>query len=325
MTVQTITADIYQIKLPLPFALRNVNCYLLAGDEGWTIVDTGLNTAEGQETWQTVFQELDIHPQDIEQIVLTHAHPDHFGLAGWLQEKAQGAPVLMSPREAELAHWVWQEETGWTEVVTAFWSRCGIPDEVVTAVVLETDRTRQRTRPHPRTIQTIEPGAMVRLGKRHFNIIHTPGHSDGHIIFYDTAARLLLCGDQVLQKITPNISLWPFGEPDPLGRYLQSLNQIAQLDVDLALPGHGPLIHNLRGRIKELEAHHAERLEVMATAVNGTANPYDVSQRVFAFDKLSIHEKRFAVSETLAHLEYLAQQKRIQKSSQPTEWLYKSQ
>lgn len=326
MTVQAITADIYQVKLPLPFALRSVNCYLLAGDEGWTVVDTGLNTADGRATWQSAFAELGIQPQDIQQIVLTHSHPDHFGLAGWLQQEAQGVPpVLMSPREAELAHWVWQEEAGWTEAVTTFWRRCGIPDEMVTAVVVETDRTRQRTRPHPQHIQTIEPGTTITLGQRLCQVIHTPGHSDGQIIFYDAAERLLLCGDHVLQKITPNISLWPFGEPDPLGRYLHSLRQLAYLDVSLALPGHGPLIHDLRGRIGELETHHAERLGVMATAVNGSATPYHISQRVFDFEKLSIHEKRFAVSETLAHLEYLAQQNRIQKSSQPTGWLYHSQ
>ena len=326
MIVQAITADIYQVRLPLPFALRYVNCYLLAGEAGWTVVDTGLNTADGRETWHMALAELGIQFSDIEQIVLTHAHPDHYGLAGWLQQEAQGLPsVLMSPRERELAHWVWQEEAGWTEAVTSFWRQCGIPDEVVTAVVTETDRTRQRTRPHPQTIQTIEPDTIIKLGNRQFQIIHTPGHSDGQIIFYDAAERLLLCGDHVLQRITPNISLWPFGEPDPLGRYLHSLSQIAQLDVNLALPGHGPLIDDLRGRIRELQTHHAERLGVMATAVNGAATPYTISQRVFDFDKLSIHEKRFAVSETLAHLEYLVWQKRIQKSSQPTGWLYSSQ
>lgn len=326
MTVQAITADIYQVRLPLPFALRYVNCYLLAGEAGWTIVDAGLNTADGRETWHMALTELGIQFSDIQQIVLTHAHPDHYGLAGWLQQEAQGVPpVLMSPREAELAHWVWQEEVGWTEAVTSFWRQCGIPDEVVTAVVTETDRTRQRTRPHPQTIQTIEPDTTIKLGNRQFQVIHTPGHSDGQIIFYDAAERLLLCGDHVLQRITPNISLWPFGEPDPLGRYLHSLSQIAQLDVNLALPGHGPLIHDLRGRIRELQTHHAERLGVMATAVNGSATPYAISQRVFDFDKLSIHEKRFAVSETLAHLEYLVWQKRIQKSSQPSGWLYSSQ
>ena len=325
MTIQAVAPGIYQVQIPLPFALRIVNCYLLSGAEGWTVVDTGLNTALARQTWQLAFTELGIQLQDIQQIILTHSHPDHYGLAGWLQQKARGVPpVLMSAREAELAHWVWQQEDGWAEAVTSFWQRCGVPDEMATAVVLETDRTRQRTRPHPQTIHTIEPGTTIKLGDRLFQIIHTPGHSDGQIIFYDADDRLLLCGDQVLLKITPNISLWPFGEPDPLGRYLQSLNQLAQLDVRLALPGHGLLIHDLRGRIRELEKHHAERLMVMETAVNGSASPYAISQRVFNLDTLNIHEKRFAVAETLAHLDYLVWQARIAKSTQPDGWQYNS-
>jgi glyoxylase-like metal-dependent hydrolase (beta-lactamase superfamily II) len=325
MTVQAITTDIYQVTLPLPFALRSVNCYLLLGDEGWTVIDCGLNTSQGRETWQAAFVELGFQPQEIEQIVLTHSHPDHYGLAGWLQAEAGGRPpVRMSPREAELAHFVWQEEEGWTEAVSAFWRSCGIPDALVTAVVTETDRTRQLTRPHPQTIQTIEPGTTIKLGRHYFQAIHTPGHSDGQLVFYDVREGLLLCGDHILQKITPNISLWPFGEPDPLGRYLRSLAEIAQLEVRLALPGHGPLIADLRGRIAELAAHHEQRLEVMVTAVNGRATPYHISQQVFDFDKLTIHEKRFAVAETLAHLEYLAWQGRLKKSTQPGTWLYNS-
>jgi glyoxylase-like metal-dependent hydrolase (beta-lactamase superfamily II) len=325
MTVQAITSDIYQVTLPLPFALRSVNCYLLLGDEGWTIIDCGLNTSQGRESWQAAFVELGFQPQEIQQIVLTHSHPDHYGLAGWLQAEASGRPpVYMSPREAELAHFVWQEEAGWAEALSAFWGSCGIPEELVMAVVMETDRTRQRTRPHPRMIQTIEPGTNIKLGQRHFQAIHTPGHSDGQLIFYDEEDGLLFCGDHVLQKITPNISLWPFGEPDPLGRYLRSLDEIAQLEVRLALPGHGPLITDLRSRIAELAAHHEQRLEVMVTAVNGHATPYDISQQVFNFDTLTIHEKRFAVAETLAHLEYLAWQGRLIKSTQPGAWLYNS-
>jgi glyoxylase-like metal-dependent hydrolase (beta-lactamase superfamily II) len=325
MSVQAISTDIYQVTLPLPFALRSVNCYLLRGGEGWTVVDCGLNTSQGRETWHEAFAELGFRPQDVHQIVLTHAHPDHYGLAGWLQAEAEGRPtVFMSAREAELAHLVWQEEAGWAEAVTTFWRNCGIPDELVTAVVIETDRTRQRTKPHPQTIQTIEPGTTIQLGQRHFQAIHTPGHSDGQLIFYDAEDGLLLCGDHVLQKITPNISLWPFGEPDPLGRYLHSLSQIAELEVRLVLPGHGPMITDLRGRIAQLAAHHEQRLGVMAAAVNGRATPFSVSQQVFDFDTLSIHEKRFAVAETLAHLEYLAWQGRLIKSTQPDAWLYNS-
>jgi glyoxylase-like metal-dependent hydrolase (beta-lactamase superfamily II) len=81
--VQAVAAHIYQVQLPLPFALRIVNCYLLRGHNGWTIVDTGLNTAQGRETWETALAALQIAPDDITQIVLTHVHPDHYGQAAY--------------------------------------------------------------------------------------------------------------------------------------------------------------------------------------------------------------------------------------------------
>jgi glyoxylase-like metal-dependent hydrolase (beta-lactamase superfamily II) len=227
-------------------------------------------------------------------------------------------------REAELVRYLWQEDEGWADTVTAFWHNCGMSAEVATAIVVETNRTRQRTRPHPTALQTIVPGSSVRLGNREWQTIHSPGHSDGQLMFYDAADALLLCGDHVLQKITPNISRWPFAELDPLGRYLRSLNELAALPVRLALPGHGPLITDWQGRIQQLLAHHDERLTVMAAVVNGRATPYEISQRVFDFNRLSIHEKRFAVAETLAHLDYLVWQERITQSGQPHEWLYNS-
>jgi glyoxylase-like metal-dependent hydrolase (beta-lactamase superfamily II) len=319
--VQAVAADIYQVQLPLPFALRILNCYLLRGHNGWTIVDTGLNTAQGRETWETALAALQIAPDDITQIVLTHVHPDHYGLAGWLQEKT-AVPVRLSPRELQSAQEVWQSDGAWQPAVAHYYVQCGMPEEVATAVITETNRTRARTAPHPTQMTIIEPGSEVLLGNRCCRTLLMPGHSDGQLVFYDAADKLLLCGDHILQKITPNISLWPLAEANPLGRYLQSLQELVQLDVRLLLPGHGPLMTDLQLRIAELEAHHTARLDVMETAVEAPANVYDISRRVFDFNRLSVHEKRFAVAETLAHLDYLAQAGRIKQTVANEQWLF---
>ena len=115
----------------------------------------------------------------------------------------------------------------------------------------------------------------------------------------------------MLSKITPNIGLWPSTEAQPLARYLASLRQLKMLDVRLALPGHGPLISNWRGRLSELEAHHQTRLEHMLDAVGTGATALEVSRTVFNFDSFSQHEVRFAVAETLAHLEHLVMLKQL--------------
>ncbi len=319
--VQEITPDIYQVQLPLPFALRIVNCYLLRGNDGWTLLDTGLNTAEAQEIWLTVLEALQIQFSDFEKIVLTHTHPDHYGMAGWFEERT-AVPVYLSPREKKAALEVWQTNDRWDSDALAFYRSCGLPNEMSEKVLQETHNTRRRTMPHPQQMVEIPVGSEIKLGDRIFQAISAPGHSDGQLIFYDPNDKLLLCGDHVLMKITPNISLWPLGDPDPLGQYIQSLHQLVQLKVAIALPGHRAIIDNWQGRIDELLKHHEVRLKGMKTAVTAGSTVYEISQRVFKFERLGIHEKRFAVSETLAHLDYLTRQNHLQQVTKNGHWPY---
>jgi len=303
VTIQPISENIYQIRLPLPFALNHVNCYLLREADGWTMLDTGLNWVDSQQAWQAAFDELQITPAQIRRIVLTHMHPDHFGMAGYFQ-MLTGAPLYLSPREAALAQTVWVDN-GWRqELAHDFWQLAGVTGGVLATVTAQTERLRQLTMPHPMTMQTITPGTTLAMGGRNWQVIHAPGHADGQILFYDATDQLVLCGDQVLMKITPNIGRWPTTEPDPLGRYLHSLTQLAQLHVRLALPGHGRPIEEWQARLHELQTHHASRLMQMAAAAD-SVSALTVAQRIFNFDRFGEHEVRFAVAETLAHLEHL--------------------
>jgi glyoxylase-like metal-dependent hydrolase (beta-lactamase superfamily II) len=133
------------------------------------------------------------------------------------------------------------------------------------------------------------------------------------LVFYCAGDRLLLCGDAVLIKITPNISLWPHGRPNPLADFLQSLDLLATLRVDLALPGHGPLIRAFGERLAELRRHHDERLGIMEQAADGSVTAFSICTAVFPTTVLSPHQLRFAMSETLAHLEYLVSVGRLER------------
>jgi len=319
--LKQIAEDIYQVRLPLPFALNHVNCYLLREDQGWTILDTGLNIPEARAVWQTALAALQIGAADIRRIILSHVHPDHYGLAGWLQEWS-GAPVLMSPREAELARQLWQENNLGQTMFHLF-RQAGVPEAIEGEAIAHAEKVRQLTFPHPRRVELVEAGTALSTGRRQFKAFHAPGHSDGQLVFYDAADRLLLSGDQVLLKITPNIGIWPVSELDPLGRYLASLQQLSQLDVRLALPGHRGVITNWFERLAELKQHHAVRLAVMLDAVEaGGVTAYQVCNQVFNTPEFTMHELRFAVAETLAHLEYLVKQERLRREDDGV-WLYR--
>ncbi|MCU0512193.1 MAG: MBL fold metallo-hydrolase [Anaerolineae bacterium] len=313
-----ITDDIYQARLPLPFALRSVNVYLLRGAHGWTLVDTGIHTPEAVATWHGILAELGLRVTDFEQIVLTHVHPDHFGLAGWWQAQAAAAghtlPVLLSPRELTQVGLVWRnpaashEFAGWLQ-------QAGMTAAMAHSVNIRMDDTHSMTLPHPdaAALTTILPGATLRLGRREFRAILAPGHSDGQLLFYDESDALLLCGDHVLMKITPNIGLWAGSDPDPLHAFLESLAELRALPVRLALPGHKTPVLDWRGRIDELVQHHHDRLHrVEAALAQGAATPYEISRYLFDSARFTPHEWRFALAETLAHVEYLRRRGRAQ-------------
>jgi glyoxylase-like metal-dependent hydrolase (beta-lactamase superfamily II) len=303
-----VADDIYQVRLPLPFALNIVNCYLIRGNDGWTVLDTGLNTGAAQAAWNAAFDMLGITPRDINHVLLTHVHPDHYGMAGWFQSQAAPdaiPPVKLSAREAQLARLLWEGEGKQANEFDRFLAACGMPADMVATVAVSLADTIDKTFPHPIRQEMIEAGDEITIGKRTFKLIHAPGHSDGQLILYDAADKLLLSGDHILMKITPNIGLWPDTDPNPLGRYLQSLESLRNLEVRLALPGHKALITDWRGRLDELLHHHALRIDNTYAAIKGGATVYEASLKVFNSFTFSPHEWRFAMAETLAHLEYL--------------------
>lgn len=296
-------SGILQVKVPLPFPLRWVNAYLIKGSGGYTMIDPGLHTAESEATWNKVLQEQGIEYGDIMRIVLTHHHPDHYGLAGWMQERT-GAPVSMSRAAHRQTQLLWGTGTPMTQSLTALFRKHGMDDENCDAMVAHMDGFLPQVSPQPQ-VTYIEEGDIVRLGDDEYRAIHTPGHAYGHLCLYREEERRIFCGDHVLPQISPNVSLMPGVEDDPLAAFLASLREVAALAVDRAFPGHREPFARFAERAKELEAHHAERLETMLERLRAAPqSAYAVCRSVFG-DRLTIHQLRFALAETLAHLIYL--------------------
>lgn len=298
--VAEIADGVYQLKLPVPLPLRFISIYLIEGDDGWTVVDTGFDYPRTYEVWEAAASTLGIDfEEDIQRIVVTHFHPDHLGAARWLQERS-GAPVLMLEDEISFSRRLWNAEDG-PEPFIEHLVRHGMPRE--TAV--EASSALRSGLALPEVLTPLKAGEKLSVGGGFVRVVHAPGHADHQLVLHDEERRVLYAADHVLLKITPNIGLWPETEAHPLARYLDSLKELRGLNVNLVLPGHGPVFHDLDGRIDELMNHHDERLELMRTVIEDEPKTaFEVSAAVFRKD-LSIYELCFALAETLAHLDYL--------------------
>ena len=308
---------IWQVKVPLPFPLLWVNAYVVRGSDGAVdVVDPGLRTDAAEARWTEALEAIGFAWSDVRSIALTHHHPDHYGLAGWMQELT-GAPVLMSGEARSSADALWgPSERGRTaEATLALFARHGYPDAERPAMREHLDGfvAMVSPQPEPSRIETIRYGARIRLGDAEYEALHTPGHAGGHLSFWNEEERRLFCGDHVLPGITPNVSLLPFGDDNPLATYLASLDDAERLPVATALPGHREPFAHYTDRVRAIRAHHDERLRKMEALMDTPRTGYEMCRALFG-DKLSVHQLRFALAETIAHLVYLERQGRATRT-----------
>ncbi|WP_042333930.1 MBL fold metallo-hydrolase [Desulfosporosinus meridiei] len=306
---------IYKVKLPLPFRLNHVNCYAVKGTQGWWLIDAGLSREATIEGWTKFFEAHAINPSDIKGIYLTHFHPDHYGCSGWLQNYS-GAPVYIGEIDAERIKRYWKSENYILKALNVLFSENGMPHDVLKETIDSVNNLIRYTFPHAE-LTTLKPGQVVTIGDFEYEVVLTPGHTDGHICYYNVAHGLLLSGDHLLPEISSNVSLWPRSgaDPNPLDNFLKAIDSIRTLNCKIALPSHGKPFSNIEERIRQLEIHHQERLELMKNCTGSGSTAYEVCLQVFRQD-LSFHELRFAMAETLAHLVYLVDKGELEMESQ---------
>jgi glyoxylase-like metal-dependent hydrolase (beta-lactamase superfamily II) len=297
----TISDDLRRATLPLPFPPRHVHVYLLRGELGWTAVDTGLGLPDAGSQWRAIIQELD---GPIVRIAVTHFHPDHVGAAADA-EALTGASVHQGELDYAQCEEVWGSDD-WPERIAAWMERHGTPAEIAREV-LEQGRVASVFIRYAASPEPLREGDLL----DGWRVLELPGHSDGHI----GLARdgVLVAGDHLLPDITPTVGRYADSRPDPLGAYLASLERTVELAPELALPGHGDPIRDPVGRARELIEHHRERLDATVEALRDEPrSAYEVSLDLFAGD-LDPSSRRFAVAETLAHLERVAAEDRAEQ------------
>ena len=287
---------IRRVTLPLPTRPGHVHAYLLPGEDGWTLVDTGVGLPDAKETWAA---ELEQAGGRVATVFVTHFHPDHVGAAADLHELT-GAPVVQGTLDYAQCELVWGNPA-WSDRIVDWFRLHGAPDGVTAELAGQSSVYRPFIR-YQRDPILVEAGEHV----DGWQLIAAPGHADGQLCLLRDG--VLIAADHLLGRITPTVGLWPASRPDPLGDYLAALDRTIELAPRIALPGHGEPIENPTGRARELKEHHRLRLEEAVAAL--TPEPqtgYELSFALFGAD-LPAAGRRFAIAETLSHLERLVHQ-----------------
>lgn len=348
-----IAPGLHQLKTPMVGpALPYVMPYALIGSEGVSLFDAGFGTPEAIAAMTSALAELGFEPKDIRRLFISHAHPDHIGMASWVKEQAPEAEVLMLAREWQWIQDRWLDNEAWTQLSDQWLVAHGVPAEEIEAAHREgalsptSPRVRpgeepadggngatQESAPSARASNgsgrspfaaiepdvTLQDGEVVEFDGWRLRAVWTPGHTPGHMCMYEPNLKLMFTGDHVLPYISPNVSLHADQEgSSPLEEFRASLEKVAAFDVERALPAHEFTIPDLRARCEVLLHHHDERLdEVFAAIGEGEASAREVSQRVLwntgPFDDFNIFMKRSALGETLSHLQLLHGEDRVER------------
>ena len=333
MPLQVIPG-IYQIKVPMGIPDNPLGCtntYLIEGEGGWTLIDAGWNGPASFASFEKDLKELGLDFADIQRIIITHAHPDHYGLASSFRDASGRAQIAIHRNEMPSIERHRDPEVVLRKMLA--WLDCnGVPPQ--TADDFKTiSGILAKIMPPLKPDRILQGGEVIPAGKFSLEVLHTPGHADGHICLYERSRGLLFAGDHILPQVTPNISLSPFSESNPLGDYLASISAISRMAVNTVLPAHEEIFQDLAGRIAELKGHHDERKNaILGTLQNESKTAFDLSSEIpwgldmggIAWEDMTHLDRRMAVSEALAHLEALRAEGKVVRFEKDGMFLYQS-
>jgi glyoxylase-like metal-dependent hydrolase (beta-lactamase superfamily II) len=289
------------VTMPLPMRPDHVHCYLVPVESGYMLVDTGLGMPDAKEAWAAALARLDA---PVVTTFLTHFHPDHLGAAADVRDLT-GARTVQGRLDAEQTRIVWENDA-WSDRLADWFHRNGVPEDVTEELIGQ----GARYRPFIRTVtapELVDDGELL----HGWELVAAPGHADGQLTLLKDG--VILAADHLLSRITPTVGLWPESRPDPLGDYIRALERTIELAPTVAYGGHGDAVIDPVGRARELIAHHEERLRFAAAALGPESRTgYEVSFPLFG-DDLGPAARRFAVAETLSHLERLVADGRAQR------------
>lgn len=305
-SVVEIAPGILWARMPMPMALDHINVYLLRGEDGWTLIDTGLNTDTARARWEHIAA-YHLQGLPIVRLVCTHMHYDHAGLASWLCERFD-IPLYMTHGEYFMMRALSEpipDPLPASQML--FYQRAGLPQERLDRMwnAMRQDPFRA---PQPQSFTRLRGGDLIRLGDRDWRVVIGEGHSPEHACLYCEQERILIAGDQLLPRISSNVlvtSIEP--EANPLQLWLDSLSRLEGLAPDtLVLPSHERVFRGLHARTQELREHHQQQFDMLREylAEHQACTAFEAMLCLFPRLRGPVDDM-LALGETIAHLSWL--------------------
>lgn len=306
--LQEVVPGLLWLRLPLPYRLDHVNIYLLAEGDAWAAIDTGLGNTATKAIWEAVLRDR-LAGAGLSRLIVTHFHPDHVGLAGWLT-RTGGMTLHMPATEYEQSAALQRDGVdSQAPIFRDFYRRSGLPGPAIERQLAGGHDYLRRTTGLPASFVPLRAGDDLAIGPRRWRVLTGGGHSPEQGMLYCAAERLFLSADQVIATISPNVSVMPtLATANPLGDYLDSLHALIRDVPDdvLVLPGHGLPFYGLHARARDLIAHHRSRCALILEAVTAAPlSPAELIPIVFRDKTLDDHQTGFALGEVLAHVNHM--------------------
>jgi glyoxylase-like metal-dependent hydrolase (beta-lactamase superfamily II) len=311
--VYEITPGIQWIRMPLPFLLNHINLWMIEEEDGWVLIDTGINDERTKEIWRDIFGRV-LNGKPLSRLVCTHAHPDHIGLGGWIHEE-YGAELVITREEWAFGRMISMGATKDEKTYFDYFRRIGCDEENLNDLgshILTADELYHDV---PRRYERMRDGSTITIAGKQWEVIVGLGHAVEHACLYCQELDVLIAGDQVLPKITPTIMVHaPEPEADPLKDFLDSNEKLRRLpDTVTVLPSHNRPFTGLHARLDQYIAHHDERLDVVLNACDKPLSGMEVAGVLFTRE-LDFHGKFFASGEAMAHIRHLEYQGKLSRS-----------
>lgn len=322
--VVPVAPGLLWLRMPLPFALDHINLWVLDGEGGWTLIDTGIDNQTTRDLWETLLAGP-LAGRPVKRLICTHYHPDHMGLAGWLTQRLD-IPFYATEKEwarAKRVHAL--TKTEFVGGLVEMGRESGLPPEMMSLLEGRKGSYADLARTLPAKHELLDPFAPVLAAGTEWRVVIGEGHSPELAALYAAGPKVLISGDQVLPKITPNVSIHPdTREPNPLAQFLESLERFRPLAPNtLVLPSHRLPFIGLHVRLDQLAAHHHERLQ-HALDVCADWVPAAVVLKALFHRKLDAHQLGFALGETQAHIAYLVERGDLARETREGVHYYKT-